>query len=362
MFLFYPGMIWGDSFIKEVDTQKFRFTPLAGPGYTPEMGFVLGGGFLMSWYPGDDPSSITRSSMPVMFTVATVGGYTFSAKPQTFWLEDKLRADLEFRLRDINDNYWGIGYENGINIEKGSDTTEYKQTTWSIYPTVRWLVHTDLYAGASYDIGIMSADDVNPVMQEDPDFQAAEDSIFFSGAGLVLQYDNRDFPQNAFDGMLLELKAAFYSEVLGSDNTYQKLSFDYRQYERFPRKGSILAWQVSWESAFGDIPWSAYPQVGSPSDLRGYYRGRFRDAFAMWGLVEYRHTFSKSKSEELSKLGFVTWAGLGTMGSGIASLDGILPNLGSGIRFEVQPRLNVRFDVGWGLDTFGLYFNFQEAF
>ncbi len=36
------------------------------------MGFVLGGGFLMSWYTGDNPDTVTRSSMPVMFTVGGV--------------------------------------------------------------------------------------------------------------------------------------------------------------------------------------------------------------------------------------------------------------------------------------------------
>jgi len=39
-----------------------------------------------------------------------------------------------------------------------------------------------------------------------------------------------------------------------------------------------------------------------------------------------------------------------------------MPNFGVGYRFEVQPRMNVRFDFGVGRDNFGFYFNFTEAF
>jgi len=39
-----------------------------------------------------------------------------------------------------------------------------------------------------------------------------------------------------------------------------------------------------------------------------------------------------------------------------------LPNAGVGYRFEFKPRVNVRFDVGAGRDTAGVYFQINEAF
>jgi hypothetical protein len=46
----------------------------------------------------------------------------------------------------------------------------------------------------------------------------------------------------------------------------------------------------------------------------------------------------------------------------LVSFKGVLPNVGVGYRLEVQPRMNLRIDFGWGFETFGFYFNFNEAF
>jgi hypothetical protein len=81
----------------------------------------------------------------------------------------------------------------------------------------------------------------------------------------------------------------------------------------------------------------------------------------MFLIPEYRHTFKK-KNGELSKQGAVVWAGVGTLGDAVSNLDGWLPNIGLGYRFEVQPRMNVRFDIGFGKESMGFYFNFCEAF
>jgi hypothetical protein len=36
--------------------------------------------------------------------------------------------------------------------------------------------------------------------------------------------------------------------------------------------------------------------------------------------------------------------------------------VGLGYRFELQPRSNVRIDIGFGRNSSGIYFNFTEAF
>ena len=64
----------------------------------------------------------------------------------------------------------------------------------------------------------------------------------------------------------------------------------------------------------------------------------------------------------LSRHGFVTWVGAGTLGNDPAHLQGIVPSAGAGYRFELQPRSNVRMDFGIGRHSHGIYFNFTEAF
>ena len=78
-------------------------------------------------------------------------------------------------------------------------------------------------------------------------------------------------------------------------------------------------------------------------------------------LGEYRHMFEKS-SGGLSKHGMVAWMGRGSIATDPSGFENWLRNFGFGYRFEVQPRMNLRVDIGIGKETSGFYFNFNEAF
>ena len=81
----------------------------------------------------------------------------------------------------------------------------------------------------------------------------------------------------------------------------------------------------------------------------------------VYGIAEYRHMFYK-KDGTMSKHGFVGWLGGGTIASDISNFETYLPNFGIGYRLEIQPRMNLRIDFGFGTETFGFYFNFNESF
>ena len=88
----------------------------------------------------------------------------------------------------------------------------------------------------------------------------------------------------------------------------------------------------------------------------------------IYGLAEYRHMFNacdETKGQRFwSRFGFVAWGGVGAIGPGIFKLEGVLPNYGLGIRFEMQHRMNIRID--FGRDPIGndmlVYMNVTEAF
>ena len=68
---------------------------------------------------------------------------------------------------------------------------------------------------------------------------------------------------------------------------------------------------------------------------------------------------------KISKHGAVAWVGTGT----VWDFDNVdsqnmewLPNFGVGYRLELQPRMNLRLDVGIGQESSGIYFNFNESF
>lgn len=101
---------------------------------------------------------------------------------------------------------------------------------------------------------------------------------------------------------------------------------------------------------FGDIPFTELPMFGSPFDLRGYYWGKYRDKSMAYGIMEYRHMFGSEASYRRgnfwSKLGFVVWGGTGTIGRMPAEWNRWKWNYGAGLRVQVQPKKNFRFDVG----------------
>jgi hypothetical protein len=110
----------------------------------------------------------------------------------------------------------------------------------------------------------------------------------------------------------------------------------------------------------GDTPYTELSTIGSDNNLRAYYGGRYRDQHAAFALAEYRHTFSKKGG--LSKHGAVIWAGAGEVWNQTIEIENILPVVGLGYRFALQPRINLRVDVGFGRDSFGFYMNITEAF
>jgi len=108
-------------------------------------------------------------------------------------------------------------------------------------------------------------------------------------------------------------------------------------------------------------PVSLSPQVAGETVAYGFLCGRDYDT----------HQFVSAKRPTgLSRHGVVAWVGVGSVAPSFGDLKDWLPNWGVGYRFEVQPRMNVRMDLGFGKEYLesgnkfvsSVYFNFTEAF
>lgn len=356
------------NFADTQDTKNFRLTPLLGPAYTPEQGFLIGGGLQLSWSSDRIDPDLPRSNVPVLFAINSRGGYGIESRLQTYWLDDRLRWNLDLRAGNTEDHYWGVGFQNARTPRLFGPTTRYRRLSWQANPAVMVRPWKRFYVGPLADF--------NRTIVREPSARVARDAAvrrfgrdnYNAGIGFRVAWDNRDVPVNAYRGVYVALSGTFYEPSLGSDNRYQLLELDYRQYQTVIRRGSTIAWQVRARHTFGDAPYAELSQLGGPRDLRGYYKGRYRDALTTTALVEYRYMFrrgrpaSEGRPLELSRHGFVVWAGVGGLGPEFAELVHWLPNTGFGYRFEVQPRINIRADLGFGEDTVGFYFNFLESF
>lgn len=348
------------------DTKNFRILPLVGPAYTPELGFSFAGGIQMSWTTDRRDRALPRSSAPVSVAYSTTGAVVFNTRVTTFWLHDKIRWNTEVWLKDMADNYWGVGYDAAQSPSKPDETTAYERFWWQVRPTLLGRVYKDLFVGGVFDFNQTIVEDPSEEIQADPDFVAFGPDNYNGGVGAIIAWDSRDFPVNAYRGIYAAATVTAYGIHLGGDNLYQVLELDYRHYLTIGRPGSTLAWQIHSRSAFGDVPYAEKSLLGSPFDLRGYRWGRYRDDSALYGLIEYRFMFLRRRVREgenpISRHGFVAWVGAGSVAPDITKMTHWLPNAGVGYRLEVQPRLNVRVDFGVGNDSQAFYFNFQESF
>ena len=190
---------------------------------------------------------------------------------------------------------------------------------------------------------------------------------FNSGLGFLLTYDSRDVPANAYRGMYLDFRGMMYAKFIGSDQTFYRLEIDYRQYKSLGKR-RVLAWTAQTKNVFGDVPLTQYALTGTPFDLRGYYMGQYRDKSSHVVMAEYRQMLNTDRStwvkRMLNHIGFVAWTGCGFMGPTPGKIEGVLPNYGVGLRIEVQPRMNVRLDLGKNTvnNQMLFYFNMTEAF
>lgn len=338
--------------------------PFVGPGYTPELGGVLGVGALVSFKTNPNDSLIQRSSLPINASYSTTGAFGAKAMLTSYWFKDKLRINFDFRYKDMPDNYWGVGYEKGFNIYKSDSTTAYQRVWMVINPKVYFRLKKDFYVGLNLDYNYTKGWDASKGVASDSIYQQYNDRPLNSGVGIILRYDSRDIPVNAWKGILLDIRATAYLTGLGGVNKYRVYQLDYRQYKTIRRDGQVIAWQIKTRIAEGEVPYGEMSQLGTPQDLRGYTWGRYRDNDLFFFLTEYRYTFLKS-NKDLSMHGAVVWVGAGTIFNTSTPKDYTnrwLPSIGIGYRLEVQPRMAVRIDLGIGRETTGFYFNFNQAF
>jgi len=356
-----------DHFRKEKKNERFDagvpiFSPFIMPAYTPEMGFILNAGGLLSFKTKRNNPYLDHSTFPVTLGINTKGNIFVSGLLSSHWYDNKIRFYLDARYRNLDDNYWGVGIDKGFDVEKGEQTTEYHNQEYKISPILMYRIGEKFFIGIKADFNSTKATNISELMLEDQHILKFGTDIFNSGLGALIDYDSRDSPLNATEGMLVKLECLFYSEAIASDFNYQIIEFDYRQYLSIIRDGSGLAWQLKSRLGFQDVPWVDMSKLGSINDLRGYYWGQFRDNSMVYALIEYRHSFFNGSKMKFSKHGLVFWIGGGTVFSAPKKINNGIFNIGAGYRYELQPGMNLRIDAGFGIESIGIYLSFNEAF
>lgn len=348
----------------KIELGQSLFTPFIAPAYSPELGFLISAGGLYTFKVQKENPILERSSIPFGASISSNGSRQFNARLVLYGKDDKHRAQGEFWYKDMPDHYFGVGHDNGKNTPLSDTTTAYQRTWFRLYYKLLTRFGKYLFWGAALDANSTTGNEFTEYAQNDPDILATGNRSRNAGIGLSAQYDSRDLIVNAYKGIYLDLNVMFYGRFLGGRSKYELVELDYRQYQRVGRR-KVLSWQIRSRNTFDEVPWPEMSQLGTPFDLRGYRWGRFRDKSMLFGLLEYRHMFGEGDSKKFSfkdRSGFVTWIGGGSISPDPFSYTQWLPNFGVGYRFETEPRMNIRIDYGFGVDSQFFYISFNEAF
>jgi hypothetical protein len=345
---------------------KTLITPFFFPGYSPDIQFSLAAGAIISFKTDQKDPLLPRSSVPITVTYSTIKSFIASSGWTTFWLHDKLRVNALVQYKVSRDAYYGVGYQNAIHTSF-PDSTNFWRSLFIFQLRPLWKIKKHLFAGTNLEYSSNILWGVNAHMQKDSYYLEYGTHIYNTGIGGIISYDTRDYPQNAYRGIYSALIYTVYNPALGGNTNFQAMDFDTRFYIPLTDvKVNTLA--INWRSRydFGQPPITSIVSLGTSNDLRGLHFGQFRDYYMNYLVAEYRHKIYINNKP--SRFGFVIWSGLGAIGDNFnqALFQQALPDFGIGLRYEVQPRLNLRIDFGIAPGPSGnhngTYFNFLEAY
>ncbi|WP_418642094.1 BamA/TamA family outer membrane protein [Vibrio chaetopteri] len=339
------------------------FSFLGGPAYTPEQGLLVALGGLYSFKTDRAQSALQRSSLSA-FLIGNYGdsevGYGLSGHHELYWNNNDVQFKGNFNLGSQSKHYWGIGYDAANDFEFG-EVTKYSAIENNYKGNLIYRLTGNWFAGPAVKLNYYSPTSEPEAAFMDENFNTFKDKPFTWGLGASLQYDSRDVAVNPWSGSLFRSEVLLYSEALGSQAEYQKLDMEYRTFHSVA-EGRVIALLAHYQQAFGDVPYYDMPEIGGASSMRGYYQGQYRDKVTAEVTAEYRHTFRRD-SGVLSNHGMTAWAGVGSVGNSMDDLTGhAIVSYGVGYRYELQPRMNIRLDLGMGRHGSAFYFNFTEAF
>ncbi|WP_394242536.1 BamA/TamA family outer membrane protein [Vibrio astriarenae] len=320
--------------------------------YTPEKKF--GVGLLMVGLYHTEGSSSTEqpSSLVVNSFISQNKSYGVSIENMTYFNQGKQRLLLDVELHNEASVYYGKGIAAG---DVDSNKHEFDEILYSFKPTWMTAFDNHYYLGLGGDVTYAKADKLEH--SESGSAVSSRELPNGTSAGLVVSsiYDSRDYRLNASEGWLFQLDAGVYQDF-ESDNTYSLYDVELANYVNLNPVPGLIAWQVQGQFSEGDVPWYALPDLGGSSAMRGYIKGRYRDDHMMMGQVEYRVPI-------VQRLGMVFWGAAGSVAPSVSALsDDILTSYGTGFRFRIKDKINLRADVGFGQNETAFYLNVNEVF
>jgi outer membrane protein assembly factor BamA len=320
--------------------------------YTPEKGFGVGllyVGLYGSTYGGTaQPSSLILNPY-----ISSNGSMGITVENRQFYPNDSHRLYLDLDLYEDTGAYYGVGYPAG---QEQNNRLNFAERGFVVEPTWLKKVSDNYFVGIGLNYNSTRASDFEAEVDGGDTSLATElyPSVSW-GASVSGVYDSRNNVSNATEGTLFDLQAGMYHSS-HTDDWFGEYRAEYSQYRGLGTFPGLLAWQIQGDFTSGDVPWNRLPDLGGDEAMRGYLKGRYRDNQMAMTQLEYRVPL-------YWRLGMVFWGGVGSVASKVGELgDDLLTTYGTGLRFAIKDKVNVRADIGFAEDETAFYFHINEVF
>lgn len=336
------------------ESKRIDWGVLPGPFYNPELGIGMGTAAIGLYRVDAFDRQTQPSTISLTGFVSSTGAFGIGFENNTLFSDDQWRFFVKGNTKSTPTSYWGIGNEMGSDA---NNKINYTANQIVLIPQLFYRIAQSTYIGMGSSWFYSSVTDRKESQYPTRNKLAFGSSVMNAGVSAHFLYDSRDFIPNPYSGQVLSINYTYYSPVLGSDSLFSTLESRYSYYQLIAER-DVLAWDLYSRMTSGAVPWNMLSQLGSDKRMRGYYEGQYIDRNLLAGQVEYRKHLS-------GRHGMALWVGVGTITSQAKSLftqADWLPNAGVGYRFEFKPRVNIRFDFGFGKNTSGFYFHVNEAF
>ena len=320
--------------------------------YTPETQLAFGAGGIMVFYTSD--TSIIEPSKVVLGAYYTSNNqYKVTLNPEFYFFNNDLYVNMPLSFGYFVDKFFGIGPNSTEDGNEDYISRVYTTTLFVQVPPI-WFASDRTGLIIDFNYTEMIDKETNPELINNTVI-GSEGGISY-GMGFQGVWDSRDnlfFPN---EGKYSSLKLISYP--IGDFNFYS-FEMDVRHYNSFS-KDHVLAGQVYFATAGGDVPFYKLPALGGQNRMRGYFEGRYRDNVYLTIQLEYRQFF-------WWRLGYVLFVGTGAVADSPDKLriDEFQVSYGAGLRFlfNEEQKINLRVDLGITRDgNTGIYFGLEEAF
>lgn len=334
------------------NTNGVSWFPIPFAFYTPEtrlaFGLLLITAFKLSESKESSPSGISAS---IFYTLNNQ--YDFSLSPELFLNNDKYFIAAELNYAKVIGKYFGIG-----NDTKDIGNPDFEARNSLMLLKFQSEILPSLRIGGVYEL--REAEVTNPMQNPyllSGNTFGAEGGLT-SGLGLVITYDTRNNIFYPTYGGYYEMVTTVFSGKIGSDYNYTKTLIDLRKYLEI-NNNQLLAIQLLYNFVTGSTPFYELALLGGDEIMRGYFSGRYRDNNYFAAQLEYR-------IRVWWRFGMVGFIGVGEVANKISNfgISQFKYSVGGGLRFRIDETelWDLRVDVGFGNNSSGFYFQYNQAF